>query len=441
MCLFFNITLFQLQKYSTFAPNFKKMLKKLFCVIVVFNTLFVYSQARLVLNNDIHIVIDNSAKIVLENPNPNAVTVAGTGGNIVSENQLDQLIWMIGSTTGNYSIPWTTRPVIQGGNGTKIPMSMNLNIAGNAGGRFVFSTYETATDLNTVYPTYPTAITSMTSPNLGMADGSLYVVDRFWILDNTSYTTIPSAILSFTYDDAANEIGGTNLLTESNLRAKRWNTNTSSWELALFGTTNTTNNVTSSIIANTADFYPVWVLVDLNFPLPVQLTSQNIINRSCSNILSWITESEQNNSHYEIQRSMDLQTWETIGVVLGNGSTSSNSSYTFTDENAYSGTAYYRIKQVDLDGNNTYLDAMDATMHCGSSESVTLYPNPFDQGIIVKNAANTSLELIDATGRIVFQTQLLETVEHIQLTEIASGIYTARISSKETTITHKISKK
>ena len=121
---------------------------------------------------------------------------------------------------------------------------MNLNIAGNAGGRFVFSTYETATDLNTVYPTYPTAITSMTSPNLGMADGSLYVVDRFWILDNTSYTTIPSAILSFTYDDAANEIGGTNLLTESNLRAKRWNTNTSSWELALFGTTNTTNKNT-----------------------------------------------------------------------------------------------------------------------------------------------------------------------------------------------------
>jgi hypothetical protein len=65
------------------------MLKKLFCSIVVLNSLFVYSQARLVLNNDIHIVIDNSAKIVLENPNPNAVTVAGTGGNIVSENQLD----------------------------------------------------------------------------------------------------------------------------------------------------------------------------------------------------------------------------------------------------------------------------------------------------------------------------------------------------------------
>jgi hypothetical protein len=417
------------------------MLKKLFGSIVVLNSLFVYSQARLVLNNDIHIVIDNSAKIVLENPNPNAVTVAGTGGNIVSENQLDQLIWMIGSTIGNYSIPWTTRPVIQGGNGTKIPMGMNLNVAGNAGGRFVFSTYETATDMNTVYPTYPTAITSMTSPNLGMADGSLYVVDRFWILDNTSYTTIPSAVLSFTYDDAANEIAGSNLLNEANLRAQRWNIDESSWELALFGTTNTTTNVTSSVAAIPADFYPVWILVDLSVPLPVQLSSQDIINRSCSNILSWTTESEQNNSHYEIQRSMDLQTWETLGVVSGNGSTSSANSYVFTDENSYSGTAYYRIKQVDLDGNFSLFEVMSARMNCTSNDQVLVYPNPFEHEIIVKNAAHSTFELIDATGRIVFQTKILETVEHIHFSELASGMYTARISSKETTITQKISKK
>ncbi len=90
-----------------------------------------FSQGRLVVNNDCFIVISNSAKLVVENSATNAITVAGTGANIVSEGASNQLVWNVGTGTGSYTVPWTTLPVVQGGNSTKIPYSMNITTAGS----------------------------------------------------------------------------------------------------------------------------------------------------------------------------------------------------------------------------------------------------------------------------------------------------------------------
>ena len=65
--------------------------------------------------------------------------------------------------------------------------------------------------------------------------------------------------------------------------------------------------------------------------------------------LNWSTASEQNNSHYEIYRSADGQNFTKIGSVKGNGTTNEVLNYSFTDLSPLSGTAYYKLRQVDFD--------------------------------------------------------------------------------------------
>jgi len=65
--------------------------------------------------------------------------------------------------------------------------------------------------------------------------------------------------------------------------------------------------------------------------------------------LNWSTASEQNNSHYEVYRSADGQSFTKIGSVKGNGTTNEVLNYSFTDLSPLSGTAYYKLRQVDFD--------------------------------------------------------------------------------------------
>ncbi|MNK00532.1 hypothetical protein D3C87_183170 [compost metagenome] len=66
--------------------------------------------------------------------------------------------------------------------------------------------------------------------------------------------------------------------------------------------------------------------------------------------LNWSTASELNNSHFEIYRSIDEQNFIKLGVVKGSGTVNEELNYSFTDISPLSGTAYYKLRQVDFDG-------------------------------------------------------------------------------------------
>ncbi|HLU84193.1 MAG TPA: hypothetical protein VKZ45_01865, partial [Vicingaceae bacterium] len=221
------------------------MKKLLFIFLLLPGMLF--SQARLVFNNNGYINIENNAYLVIDNGAANAVTLLGTGGNILSESETDLVKWNVGNATGLYLVPFTNT------NGVKVPVDINITTAGSAGGSLLLSTYRT-TNMNTPWPAVAPAVTNMCSPVI-QADASLYVVDRFWRIDGNSYATKPGATLSFGYD-FANEAGGANTINEANLQAQRFNPTQGSgvptcpfpapppgpgghWEGLLFGTVNT----------------------------------------------------------------------------------------------------------------------------------------------------------------------------------------------------------
>ena len=93
------------------------------------------------------------------------------------------------------------------------------------------------------------------------------------------------------------------------------------------------------------------------YTLPVKLLS--FTGRATQNnvLLSWSTATEANNSHFSVQRSLDgLGFYEIATVYAAQPYSSTINHYTATDLDPSFGTNYYRLKQVDMDGQFVYLN-------------------------------------------------------------------------------------
>lgn len=88
--------------------------------------------------------------------------------------------------------------------------------------------------------------------------------------------------------------------------------------------------------------------------MPVELDKWTATNLKESVLLEWTTASEENNDYFAIERSIDGVTWKVLGNVGGAGTTSATHYYSFEDTKPVSGISYYRLKQVDFNGEYTY---------------------------------------------------------------------------------------
>ena len=89
-------------------------------------------------------------------------------------------------------------------------------------------------------------------------------------------------------------------------------------------------------------------------PLPVELAEFNaqiLIDRVS---VRWMTASELNNDYFVVEKSRDLSNWEEVAIVYGKGTTDKQNNYFSVDRAPYFGTSYYRLTQVDLDGERTF---------------------------------------------------------------------------------------
>lgn len=221
---------------------------------------YAQGQARIVVSDDAFITVENGAFLVIDNKADNAIATAGTGGNIVSEGETNVVRWLVTDTTGTYTVPFTTMPISQGGNGIKVPVSVTFNAAGaeqTAGAAAIdFSTFETDNDDNTPFPT-----SVNTMQNVNNADIGLLSVDRFWLLAPVDYTTPPGGNLQLSYDESGNEMGGSNTITEANLQGTSFDENASLWQDGV-GTVDATNNNVSGITIDPANYNKTFTLVD-----------------------------------------------------------------------------------------------------------------------------------------------------------------------------------
>lgn len=139
--------------------------------------------------------------------------------------------------------------------------------------------------------------------------------------------------------------------------------------------------------------------------LPVELISFFGRIKSCNSTLHWMVASEENFSHYEIERGTDGKSFTGIGSVQGEVNSSNIKAYQY-DDFAVEEENYYRLKIVDLDGSVEYSDIIYLSSECSFSE-LKLFPNPasvsegFLKVNIQSNKEKINFQIVDLFGRVV----------------------------------------
>ena len=183
--------------------------------------------------------------------------------------------------------------------------------------------------------------------------------------------------------------------------------------------------------------------------LPVQmlyLEAEALNNDSIQ--VRWATALEINNQAFDVERSTDGNTWTVVNVTPGHNNSIVDEYYTFNDLNVVPGVVYYyRLKQIDNNGNYQYTGIVQAEITgAGAFTVMNFVPNPtqgntqltvvttIDQEITVdfydmlgQKVLSSIQELTAGTNRIDFNLQ-----------RFASGTYSAVVTSENQLYTKKI---
>jgi hypothetical protein len=164
--------------------------------------------------------------------------------------------------------------------------------------------------------------------------------------------------------------------------------------------------------------------------LPVEMLSFEAELRDEKVHIKWITASELNNDHFEIQKSDDLNLFETIGQQIGNGSTNTLSSYLYVDENPLKGINYYRLASIDYDGTTHFTEPISILYY---EIGIQIYNS--ENGIELISTVNTLsqfiIEIYEISGKLMFtETFIIEPFarKKINLSELSKGIYFVKIA-------------
>lgn len=169
--------------------------------------------------------------------------------------------------------------------------------------------------------------------------------------------------------------------------------------------------------------------------------------------MNWVTAAEKNNSHYEVEMMLDPAIgFEQIGKV-DSKATNSTTAIRYAFRHSYSGvtgTYYFRLKQLDVDGAFTYSKTIAIQISAKGGIKLKVAPNPITHSsqlcMIAPETAVLKIIILDING-IVVHKQLHNTVKGencISLSldnKLPSGIYFLTAESKFGVNQHKLIKK
>ncbi|MDH7462980.1 zinc-dependent metalloprotease [Chitinophagaceae bacterium 26-R-25] len=164
------------------------------------------------------------------------------------------------------------------------------------------------------------------------------------------------------------------------------------------------NSACSDLVYGQAEDYPVMI----TSVLPVTLLSFTAKEKGNDVVVNWTTTKEINNKGFEIERSFDGIGFTTIGFVKPTQQNTEQHRYSFTDFNIAQPDLYYRLKQIDIDGNFTLSNVVALKRSGVNAENgFALMENPVVDNVAfyvkgrVRNALTATL--IDVSGRQVAQ--------------------------------------
>lgn len=183
--------------------------------------------------------------------------------------------------------------------------------------------------------------------------------------------------------------------------------------------------------------------------MPVVLNGFDVKSSDLGMDLSWQTSSEENHRHFEVEHSIDGKIFKRIGVVSIGISSQNLKEYSFQHANPRTGFNYYRLKQVDLDGQFTYSSIVNAEFHQTTQSYISIYPNPIDPqatqvSFISSETSDISLSIIDISGKTLFKKQALVSPGNnflqLDLAFLPKGVYLLRINTTHESLVQRLLK-
>jgi hypothetical protein len=188
-----------------------------------------------------------------------------------------------------------------------------------------------------------------------------------------------------------------------------------------------------------------------NIVLPVTLKTFTATKLEGSNaLLNWTTSSEVDASHFEIERSFDLENWTKLATQEARGQNGVDTDYSYLDQNIIAerngkGVVYYRLQMVDIDKSRKTSDIRSITLDPLKEIYYQAFPNPASDKINVQlqvpatKEDMTDLLLIDNAGKIQSKTSISTNgITTFDVRDLPKGVYHMQIKSGAEVLTKKV---
>lgn len=204
-----------------------------------------------------------------------------------------------------------------------------------------------------------------------------------------------------------------------------------------------TNTISLVLIVDDLEFAPALTVT------PVTWISVNARRANDEIVIFWKTAQELNTDHYIIERSDDGRSFTAAGKLWSQNA-NTGAAYSFTDKSAGKvNTLFYRIRQVDRDGQSSYSQTVKVPGYQTQVPEITLLSNPFDNRLgfdyQAVAAGQVTISLFNSSGRLCISqkknTKAGRNNFWLPTNRLPAGIYLLRISDGRHSVSVQVIKK
>lgn len=164
-------------------------------------------------------------------------------------------------------------------------------------------------------------------------------------------------------------------------------------------------------------------------PLPITLldfAAQK--HMESQSLLTWITTSELNSSHFDIETSTDGELWLKIGELKAQGTSLQSADYQFIHTKPALGINYYRLVMADRDGSTetSPVKMVEFGRKSSSITTIIVHPNPTNGNVNILNSRYASQYILsDIHGKPLLFFKNIEKIKELNfdLSNYSNGVY------------------
>lgn len=207
---------------------------------------------------------------------------------------------------------------------------------------------------------------------------------------------------------------------------------TGAWQMA-----SGSGNVATQTATSTFSSFSQFSVVGLGFVLPISLSDFNAVLKNDKTVyLTWEYGDGTGLQDFEIQKSGNGLSWNTIGTVQSNDGITDETNYSLTDPDPATGANYYRLIVRNKDGENSY--SMIREVDFSYAANISFFPNPAIDNIQFSarySGSPISIRLINASGQLLQSYLIKSSSGSLDVNGYSTGVYFLEVLDNERILT------